>query len=43
MSIENIYNQKIKDLAKLFNLTFKTAEKFFLAGMKEILNKEDVE
>ena len=38
MNIENIYKQKLEQLANLFNLTIEEAEKFYLAGIRELMN-----
>lgn len=37
VSIEKIYKQRIEELAKLFNLSYEDAERFFVAGMRELL------
>ena len=37
MLIENIYKKTIQNLINLLNLTFKQAEKFFIAGLRELL------
>lgn len=37
MLIENIYKKTIQNLTNLFNLTFEQAEKFFIAGLRELL------
>ena len=35
--IENNYKQKINSLAVLFNLSYDEAERFYMAGMRELL------
>ena len=35
--IENNYKQKINSLAVLFNLSYDDAERFYVAGMRELL------
>ena len=37
MLIENIYRQTIQDLATLLNSTFEQAEKFYIAGLRDLL------
>ena len=38
--IEDRYNEKIKGLSKLLNLSLEEAEVFFKGGLKELLSKE---
>lgn len=40
MNIKKIYNKKIEQLAKLFNLSIENAELFFINGLKSLINKE---
>ena len=37
MLVEEAYKQTIQNLSKLFNLTLEEAEKFFIAGLRELL------